>query len=190
MDALDARTRAVTWANDIVADPGIVYIDTETTGLESTAEIVDIAVVGADGAVLLDTLVRPQRAIPDDASRIHGIHDHHVANAPGWRDVYGLLVPLLAERRVVIFNVDYDRRIIHQRCREHRLDTIDGAAHWQCAMLAYAEFVGEPSRWDDGYRWHKLENAAKSFGVTPGGHRARADAEACRQVVHGMAAAV
>ena len=55
-------------------------------------------------------------------------------------------------------------------------------------MRKYAGFYGD---WDPGKRWHrfqKLERAVLAFGAEPGGHRAAADAIACRAVVLGMAA--
>src|SRR5699024_12659295 len=125
------RARAVSRARGMVEDPETVYIDTETTGLDGSAEIVDIAVVATNGEVLLDTLVRPQRRIPAAASRIHGIRDDHVTDAPEWDEVYRVLAPLVTERPVVIYNVDYDRKIIQQVCRQHRLGAIAGAGGWQ-----------------------------------------------------------
>jgi DNA polymerase-3 subunit epsilon len=181
------KARTIAWAQDIVSDLRTMFIDTETTGLDGSAEIVDIAVVGVDGEVLLDTLVKPVRPIPSGASRIHGIYDRHVAHAASWTEIYELALPLLVDRPVVIFNADYDRRIILQCCSQLQLPVIHAAPTWQCAMKRHAEYVGEPGRWGKGYRWHKLENAARSFGIAPGGHRALGDAEACRQVVHAMA---
>jgi hypothetical protein len=55
-------------------------------------------------------------------------------------------------------------------------------------MRKYAGFFGN---WDAGKRWYrfqKLERAVLAFGAEPGGHRAAADAYACRAVVLGMAA--
>ena len=55
-------------------------------------------------------------------------------------------------------------------------------------MRKYAGFYGN---WDSGKRWYrfqKLERAVLAFGAEPGGHRAAADAFACRAVVLGMAA--
>jgi DNA polymerase-3 subunit epsilon len=187
MQMVSARFSTVSWARGLVEDSSTVFIDTETTGLDASAEIVDIAVVGLDGTILLDTLVKPTRSIPAGASRIHGIYDHHVSDAPAWCDIYDAVATLLEGRPVVIYNASYDRRIIEQCCAHSRLRLIDGADRWQCAMLRHAEYVGEPGRWGKGYRWHKLENAARAFGIEPGGHRALGDAEACRQVVHRMA---
>ncbi|CAA9543443.1 MAG: DNA polymerase III epsilon subunit [uncultured Thermomicrobiales bacterium] len=178
--------RAVSWAREVCADPTAVYLDTETTGLGGDAEVVDIALVSADGRVLLDTLVRPQGPIPAAASRIHGIVAEDVRWAPGWDEVHAELCALLHGRAVVVYNADYDRRIVSQCCQRHRL--ADVAARWHCAMRQYAVFRGEGAG-RRGHRWHRLEHAAVSFGAAPGGHRALGDALSCRAVVLGMAAA-
>lgn len=187
MSVTIARTRASAWAREMIADPATVFIDTETTGLDGAAEIIDIAVVGCGGEVLLDTLVKPCRPVPPAASAIHGLYDDDLRDAPAWGDVYGMLVPMLSRRPVVIFNVNYDRRIIHQCCAGIRQALPPGADGWHCAMLRYAEYAGVPGRWGKGYRWHTLDKAAAAFGIPPGGHRAKGDADACRRVVHGMA---
>ncbi|HEV2072261.1 MAG TPA: 3'-5' exonuclease [Thermomicrobiales bacterium] len=179
------RTGSISWAQGAVGDPDVVFLDTETTGLGAHAEIVDIAVIDRDGHVLMDTLVCPTRGIPREASNIHGILDHHVARAPAWNQVHIELMSILRGRRVIVFNAAYDQKMIRQCCSHFRL--MPPSCAWECAMLAYAEYVGERSEWGRGYRWHRLEKAATAFGIVPGGHRARADAEACRQVVLRMA---
>src|SRR5687768_16062348 len=83
-DDMAARAGAVAWARAIIADPSTVFLDTETTGLGRDAEAVEVAVVGVDGSIVLDTLVRPAQPIPPEASAIHGILDVHVDAAPGW----------------------------------------------------------------------------------------------------------
>jgi len=182
--AVEARERAIVWARAAVADSDIVFLDTETTGLDGTAEIVDIAVVDASGSILLDTLVRPVRSIPLIASGIHGIRDADVAAAPTWTEVYPDLEDAIAGRRVVVYNASFDSRIVSQCCAASELAAPILA--WQCAMLAFAEFCAEPGR-SGGFKWHRLDLAASRFGIKPGGHRALADALVCRSVVLGMA---
>jgi Mycothiol maleylpyruvate isomerase N-terminal domain len=75
---------------------------------------------------------------------------------------------------------------VNQACDRYALAA--PAADWECAMRKYAGFYGN---WDSGKRWYrfqKLERAVLAFGAEPGGHRAAADAIACRAVVLGMAA--
>ena len=47
-------------------------LDTETTGLYDDAEIVEISIIDENGGVLLDTLVKPLKPIPAEATAIHG----------------------------------------------------------------------------------------------------------------------
>src|SRR5205814_1881064 len=93
-----ARRAAGAWAAAIAAHPTAVFLDSETTGLDHQAEIIEIAIVDARGAVLLDTFVRPDSRIPPEVTRIHGIVDAMVAGAPRWPALYPQLFALLAER--------------------------------------------------------------------------------------------
>jgi DNA polymerase-3 subunit epsilon len=180
------RRRAIAWAASVLADPRIVFLDTETTGLGADAEIVDIAIVAADGTVLLDTLVHPIRPIPAGATVVHGIGDDDVAFAPDWSESWGTVGELVAGRVVVAYNVDYDRSMIEQCNRALELPAF-APADWQCAMRAFSDFDGTPGRRDLGLKWWKLSEAAERFAIEPGTHRALADAETCRRVVLALA---
>lgn len=181
----DLFREAIDWAYLRATDPETLYLDTETTGLDGGAEVVDVAVVAADGRVVFESLVRPRARIPANASAIHGIHDRHVVDSPDWPTIFGRLAPLLAGRVVVVYNAPFDRRMVEQCCRRHGLDA--PTSEWECAMRRFAAFQGERSA-RGSLRLHKLEHAVTRFGAAPGGHRAAADALACRAVVHGMAA--
>jgi len=170
----------------VVADADTVFLDTETTGLGADAEVVDIALIGVDGGVLFESLIRPSHPIPPGASRVHRIRDADVAAAPTWAEVQPYLADLLDERRVVVYNAAFDHRIVSQCCRQHGL--LAPSSGWDCAMHAYAAFAALPSAGRGGFRWHKLEAATAACGVATGGHRAASDAIACRGVVLAMAA--
>lgn len=184
-DLATGRDRAVTWARAMMADPETVFLDTETTGFPPAAEVVDLAVVSAEGEVLLDTLIRPESPIPAPATAIHGISDHHVARAPGWTEVHGALAEVLSGRTVVIYNMEFDRKVL-LGCGD-RYHLALPQARWECAMLAYADYRGEQNRKTGRARWYKLDEAARHFGYAPGGHRALEDTLTCLRVVRGMA---
>jgi DNA polymerase-3 subunit epsilon len=159
-----------------------LFLDTETTGLRSDAEICEIAVIDHQGNVILDQLVKPRSTIPPDAARIHGITDDDVSTAPGFEDVWRVLAPQLAGRTVVIYNADYDLRLLDQsltfaRVSDKReLYAAKGNSH--CAMKLYAEYYGDWNDYRNSYRWQRLEAAATQCGLsTPTDlHRAKADA--------------
>ncbi len=181
------REQVAQWARAMLENPRALILDTETTGLDDSAEIVQIAVIDMAGAVQLDTLVRPTRPIPPAATRIHGITDAMVANAPTMAAIYDSLLLLLAGELVVIYNAAYDVRLLAQSIRAaaatdptlrgHARD-MQGFAQWHCAMLRYSEWVGDWNEYYGNYRWQRL----------PGGdHSALGDCRATLAVLQRMA---
>jgi len=142
---------------------GAVIFDMETTGLDIYYdEPVQAAVVALDGQVLLDTLIRPVRSIPAEATEIHRIDDDQVKDAPAFFDIYPRLVDLLAGKTVIVYNADYDREILRFTARRHDCQAIE--ATWACAMKAYAAYVGEWSDYWGSFRYQKLQGDHSAAG--------------------------
>jgi len=172
------RAGVVVWAADLRGRSDWLVLDTETTGLDGDAEIVELALVTPNGEVLLDTRVRPDTAIPAEASAVHGITDADVAAAPTFPEIYQCLVDLLPRRTVVAYNADFDRAMLHAAYSRHGLRR-PAPVRWSCAMERYAAYTGEWSDdWGD-YRWQRLPG---------GGHRALDDCRAVLTLIRLMAA--
>lgn len=151
-----------------------LVLDTETTGLDGRAEVIEIAIVKPDGYVLLDTRIKPRFPIPAEATAIHGITNEDVQRLPEWRMVFYEVRHLLEGQNIICYNVDYDRRILQQTGRLRGKPDIE--ADWFCAMKAFAELYGEPGRSSGQYRWKKLIHAAGYYGIDDdGAHSALAD---------------
>lgn len=174
-----AEQEAAEWARGVLADTGAVILDTETTGLEYGDVIIEVSVIDAAGNVLLDTLVQPLEAIPEAASNIHGITGETCQDAPAWADVAGRLRPLLeSASRVIVYNAEYDERMIYQTCAAAGLDTNwIGSVRFECAMMEYARWYGDWSEWFQSFKWQRLN----------GGHRALGDCQATLGLVKQMA---
>lgn len=179
----EASATARTW---LEADP--LVLDTETTGLDDQAEVVEISVIDASGQVLLDTLVRPSGAIPSEASAIHGITDDDVATAPAWPEIHERLVELVTGRLVIAYGADFDMRLIEQTAARHGLEW--AKSETSCAMRLYAQYNGEWSESRSSWRWLKLGVAAEACGINAGGaHRALADCRMALGVLRKLAGA-
>lgn len=189
------RADAASWAAEVLADPAAVVLDTETTGLDG-AYLVEIAIVAGDGRVLLESLVNPGVPIPAEVIEIHGITDNMVRDAPTFAELLPRIEAALTGRRVVIYNAEFDKGIIHaelcrlwcgpdahrdwnapgrweaeQACRD-RLDawTSRVPARIECAMEEHSRWFGEWHPYWQDYTWQRLG----------GGHRAAGD---CRAVL-------
>ncbi|MEZ4638489.1 MAG: 3'-5' exonuclease [Caldilineaceae bacterium] len=159
-----------------------IYLDTETTGLDDRAEIIEIAILDHDGAPLFESLVKPRYPIPADAARIHGISNATVTDAPAWPDLWPQIEMILRERTVGIYNADFDLRMLAQSHRFARLDWRHDALTAFCIMQIYARFYGE--RGYGGFRWQSLEKAGRQCRLDlPNSHRAADDARLARAVL-------
>ncbi|MCF2149794.1 3'-5' exonuclease [Desmonostoc muscorum LEGE 12446] len=169
------RYQAMIEAQQIIASSS-TFLDTETTGL-SNAYLVEICILSHHGSSLINTLIKPPIPIPEETTRIHGITNEMVANAPEFPGIYPRLKQILEGQSVCIYNASFDIGIIDNCCDYYKLPRIEIKA--DCAMNLYADYYGEWSRYWGNNKWQKL----------PGGgeHRAYSDAKACYKLVHAMA---
>ncbi|MBR8638571.1 3'-5' exonuclease [Streptomyces tuirus] len=201
---------AAKWARQVLDDPATVVLDTETTGLHDGARIVEVAVLGVDGTVLLDSLVNPGVSIPAEAARIHGITDTAVSTAPTFSDLLVPLTTALHGRKVVIYNRDFDKRRLAVELHHHysaRWVNLEkpcngrrrihpaarawlAAQSWEdCAMVAYAEWCGD---WTWDYEARDDEPLYRQGDyrwqkLPSAGHRAADDCRAVIEVLKEMA---
>jgi DNA polymerase-3 subunit epsilon len=120
-----------------------VVFDTETTGLEPQGddEIVSIGGVRIVNSRVLtgesfDRLVHPGRRIPPASTRVHGISDEDVKNAPRLDDVVPDFYAYVGDAVLVAHNAAFDMSFLskHQRrlgigFNQPVLDTVLLAAH-------------------------------------------------------------
>ncbi|MFN8374685.1 MAG: 3'-5' exonuclease [Anaerolineae bacterium] len=137
-----SRPRAIAWAQHLMQLEDFLVLDTETTGLGSRDEVIQIAILNKRGETLLDTLVKPTIPIPPFVTTIHGITDAHVLDAPPFPDIYPQLQTIFDGRPVVIYNAPFDKRLIRQSANKHRLHAIN-LNSFTCALQAYSSYYGE-----------------------------------------------
>jgi DNA polymerase-3 subunit epsilon len=173
------RRLAAEWARQLLDRQDFVILDTETTSLGPKAEIAQIAVINHLGQSLLNTLVKPIGIIEPGAARVHGITKERCQDAPSWPEVYEQLKTILAgTKRLIIYNADFDIRMIKQCCDRHGLSWAISSAVVECAMLMYSQYVGDWNNYRGNYRWQKLPS---------GNHSAVGDCRATLDVIRKMA---
>ena len=97
-----------------------VALDLETTGLDVARDrIVQVAAVAMLGGKILDAprldrLVNPGIAVPASSTRIHGIADSDVADAPRFGDIADALQEMVRGRVLVGHNIAFDLAILRR----------------------------------------------------------------------------
>ena len=158
---------------------GFVVYDLETlTNDPKSAEIVEIAasLLNAEGQGYrhFHQLVKPKRTIPRGSTRIHGIDDKTVANAPPIEEVLPQFSDFIGDRILVGHNIEeFDNRVID---REMSTYSRRGLANpfYDTYITAKRLYSRENC---------KLEVLADKFGIGHEElHRALEDVEVTRQV--------
>src|SRR5262245_15277555 len=122
-----------------------VVLKLETTSLKSRTEIVEIAVLGADGRVLLNQLVMPRGRIRRSATALHGLERKMLKDSPTWPDLVSTVARLLKGRPVVAYDAKFNQRALDRTSRRWDIERIQFDGH--CAMHAYARHRAVPHAW-------------------------------------------
>ncbi len=154
-------------------------IDIETTGgMPKRDKITEIAVVVTDGYNILSqysTLVNPERSIPHEITRITGITDDMVADAPRFYEIAKEIVLLTEGAVFVAHNVNFDYNFI--RYEFDRLGYTFSRKQLCTVKLSRKAFPGLIS--------YSLGNLIRHFGIEVSArHRALDDALAACYLLH------
>ncbi|MCA9936894.1 MAG: 3'-5' exonuclease, partial [Anaerolineales bacterium] len=108
-----------------------VAVDVETTGFDPEREfIIEVGVIVFRDHDILDeftSLVNPGRDVPPEITRLTGITQAMVDDAPSMFTLRSRLRPLLANHIIIGHNVDFDLGFLNAErlgIGNHRLDTI------------------------------------------------------------------
>lgn len=152
-----------------------VFLDTETTGLDDTAEIIEIAIAAPSGEIIFQSYCKPTIAVSKEAADVHGIEESLLNEAPCWSEISEHVQAVLSDKNVVIFNKNFDIRLLKQTAEAQNLDT-----YWiselrtQCAMERAVDLYGPTNN----FNTISLEDAAFAAGMKKQGrqHSAAGDA--------------
>jgi len=131
-----------------------IVLDTETTGFDPKTgdrlievgciELLDLLPTGRT----FHRFVNPERLIPPDAIRVHGITDEKVKDAPKFHEIVDDLIEFIGDAPMIAHNAAFDRNFIdfeYARCGR----PITGEARWiDTLKLAQARFPGMPNSLD------------------------------------------
>lgn len=164
---------------DDISTLDFVAFDTETTGLSPSAEgLVEVAAVRFSllhgPKEYFQTFVNPRKPIPPQATRIHGITDEMVFEAPAIEQVLPSFFRFIEGAVPVAHNAPFDIGFISLHAIRSGLTPPDMPILDSC-MFSRRIFLEQPS--------HRLGALAEAFGIPTGtAHRALDDAKTCMEV--------
>jgi len=125
-----------------------IALDTETTGLsaEKGHRIIEIGCVEMYGRVKtgksFQVYINPERDVPEDATRIHGITTAFLKDKPVFSAIVDDFIAFIADAPLVIHNASFDMGFINFEMKRANKGLIDPARIIDTLIIARKKFPG------------------------------------------------
>ena len=131
-----------------------ILFDTETTGLDPITgdRILDIACLELDNdlptGITCHRVIDPQRDIPEEAARIHGIRAEQVRGKPLFADIVDDLMAFIGDGTLVAHNAPFDFGFLNAELGRLKRAPISRSRMVDTLALAKTRFPGMPNSLD------------------------------------------
>jgi DNA polymerase-3 subunit epsilon len=131
-----------------------VLFDTETTGLDPAQghRVIEVAALELENDLPtgrhFHALIDPERDIPEDAIRIHGITPRKLAGKPRFAEIAGELLAFFGDGMLVAHNAPFDFAFINAELKRAGLPPLHPGRMVDTLALAKARFAGLPNSLD------------------------------------------
>jgi DNA polymerase-3 subunit epsilon len=145
-----------------------VLFDTETTGLDASTgdRVIEIAAIelfndlptGQKFYALLD----PERDIPTETTRIHGISNFHVEGKPKFAEIADAMLEFFGDAPLVAHNAPFDFGFLNEELSRAGKPALDMARMIDTLALAKKRFPGMPNNLDALCRRFEIDLSART----------------------------
>ncbi len=159
-----------------------IVLDTETTGFEPSeghrmieigcVELVNHVATG----VTFHEYMNPERDIPEEATRVHGITNADVADKPLFKEIAQRFLDFVGDAPLVIHNAAFDMKFINAELGRCGLPPLPMSQAIDTVAMARKKYPGAPVNLDALCRRFQIDNANRVF------HGALLDSELLAEV--------
>jgi DNA polymerase-3 subunit epsilon len=159
-----------------------IILDTETTGLDPNDghRIIEICCLELVGHLptgrVFHTLVQPERDIPEDSVRVHGLTAEKLADAPVFASVVDEFLSFVADAPLVIHNAEFDLKFLNHELSRAGKPSLTSDRGIDTIAIAKKRFPGARYSLDELCRRFNIDLSVRTK------HGARIDAELLAEV--------
>jgi DNA polymerase-3 subunit epsilon len=159
-----------------------IVLDTETTGLDPNTghRIVEIGCVevlgGVRSGVEFHTYLNPERDMPEEAERVHGLSSKFLQDKPVFAEKVDEFMEFIGDSPLVIHNAGFDMRFINAELGRLGFKPVPMELAVDTVLIARKKFPGAPA---------SLDALCKRFSIDLSGrdkHGALLDAQLLAEV--------
>lgn len=146
-----------------------VILDTETTGLNPRDghRIVEIGALEMVNKVLTGNkfhfYINPERSMPEEAYRIHGISEEFLKDKPLFKNIVEEFLEFIKDRKLVIHNAPFDIKFLNHELSIINLPSLELADAIDTLPIARKTFPGAKVNLDALCKRFKIDNSSRQF---------------------------
>ena len=131
-----------------------IILDTETTGIDPVAghRIVEIGCVeligGSRTGKFFHTYLNPQRDMPEEAERVHGLSSKFLADKPIFAEKVAEFLEFINDSTLVIHNAAFDMKFINAELTASGFIALPMTRALDTVSIARKKFPGSPASLD------------------------------------------
>jgi DNA polymerase-3 subunit epsilon len=159
-----------------------IVLDTETTGLDPADghRIIEVACLELDNHLptgkFFHTLIQPERDIPEESVRVHGLTPEKLKDAPVFAQIVEDLLAFMSDSPLVIHNAEFDMKFLNAEFAKLSKAPLPPARAIDTIAIAKRRFPGSRYSLDELCKRFNIDLSVRSK------HGAKIDAELLAQV--------
>ena len=144
-----------------------IVLDTETTGLDPVQGHRLVEIAGIELVNFIPTgrhyhvFINPERDMPDDAFRIHGLSAQFLSGHGVFASVADEFLTFVEDARLVIHNAEFDMRFINHELTRHQRQTIGMELVVDTLALARRKHPGQSNSLDALCARYRIDNSKR-----------------------------
>ncbi|MDK3017850.1 DNA polymerase III subunit epsilon [Pseudodonghicola flavimaris] len=146
-----------------------IVLDTETTGFDPHAgdRIVEIGAVELHNHMVTGNTyhqyINPQRDMPEDAFRVHGLSEEFLSDKPVFAQVGQAFLDFIGDAKLVIHNASFDMKFLNAELKWMGLPELPWEQAIDTLAIARKKFPGAQVSLDALCRRFGIDNSARTL---------------------------
>jgi len=146
-----------------------IVLDTETTGLDPNTgdRIIEIGCVELidhmPSGEIYQQYINPERDIPAESFRIHGLSEAFLADYPGFAEIVDRFLEFIGDDKLVIHNAAFDIKFINAELERLGFATLPITRAIDTVQIARTRHPGASASLDDLCRRFGIDNTSRTL---------------------------
>ncbi len=146
---------SIRWAQAVRQLPNLAFLELDTDGLSTDADVIRVVLLGKDGSTLYAQTIQPRRAITEKITALTAVGPEEVEHAPPFAQIWPDLCAALQGCYVLSYNLSFDLDKLRQNAERCGVEPV--ALIGECLMQRSQQYFHQ-------FSYPKLADLCRRIG--------------------------